>query len=174
MDKLIIHFEGLGSRAVCNLLRAGLSSVVDFTTKTESDLRKIPDVGSRTINEIKEELSRLGLTLLPEIEEKPLNKHPSLSTQDVYFKARREHAFWLRLVDGLSYDEIGLRLGVGGTQCKNHVYRIARDFMRQEFGRQSWWTTGMPLFDDMTVAARHKRAQRRKAEQSAWETERTE
>jgi DNA-directed RNA polymerase subunit alpha len=61
-DRLIEELE-IGVRAYNCLKRAGIQTIGDLVQKSESELKAIPNFGERSIDEVKEALSALGLSL---------------------------------------------------------------------------------------------------------------
>jgi DNA-directed RNA polymerase subunit alpha len=61
-DRLIEELE-IGVRAYNCLKRAGIQTIGDLVQKSESELKAIPNFGERSIDEVKEALSALGLAL---------------------------------------------------------------------------------------------------------------
>jgi DNA-directed RNA polymerase subunit alpha len=61
-DRLIEELE-IGVRAYNCLKRAGIQTIGDLVQKSESELKAIPNFGDRSIEEVKESLSSLGLGL---------------------------------------------------------------------------------------------------------------
>ena len=61
-DRLIEELE-IGVRAYNCLKRAGIQTIGDLLQKSESELKAIPNFGERSIDEVKEALSALGLSL---------------------------------------------------------------------------------------------------------------
>jgi DNA-directed RNA polymerase subunit alpha len=61
-DRLIEELE-IGVRAYNCLKRAGIQTIGDLVQKSESELKAIPNFGERSIDEVKESLSALGLGL---------------------------------------------------------------------------------------------------------------
>jgi len=61
-DRLIEELE-IGVRAYNCLKRAGVQTIGDLLQKSESELKAIPNFGDRSIEEVKESLSSLGLGL---------------------------------------------------------------------------------------------------------------
>ena len=61
-DRLIEELE-IGVRAYNCLKRAGVQTIGDLVQKSESELKAIPNFGDRSIEEVKEALSSLGLGL---------------------------------------------------------------------------------------------------------------
>ena len=64
-DRLIEELE-IGVRAYNCLKRAGIQTIGDLVQKSESELKAIPNFGERSIDEVKEALSALGLSLRDE------------------------------------------------------------------------------------------------------------
>src|ERR687891_1894663 len=64
-DRLIEELE-IGVRAYNCLKRAGIQTIGDLMQKSESELKAIPNFGERSIDEVKEALSALGLSLRDE------------------------------------------------------------------------------------------------------------
>lgn len=64
-DRLIEELE-IGVRAYNCLKRAGIQTIGDLLQKSESELKAIPNFGDRSIDEVKEALSALGLSLREE------------------------------------------------------------------------------------------------------------
>ncbi|HEX7633383.1 MAG TPA: DNA-directed RNA polymerase subunit alpha C-terminal domain-containing protein [Candidatus Saccharimonadales bacterium] len=56
----------LGVRSYNCVKRAGINFVRDLVDKTEAELRAIPNMGTRNVDEIKENLARFGYSLKPE------------------------------------------------------------------------------------------------------------
>lgn len=54
---------GLSSRAVNALMMAGIKSVAGIVRKTEEDLAEVEGLGAKAVEEIKEAVAKLGLTL---------------------------------------------------------------------------------------------------------------
>ena len=61
-DRLIEELE-IGVRAYNCLKRAGIQTIGDLVQKSESELKAIPNFGERSIDEVKESLTALGLSL---------------------------------------------------------------------------------------------------------------
>jgi DNA-directed RNA polymerase subunit alpha len=61
-DRLIEELE-IGVRAYNCLKRAGIQTIGDLVQKSESELKAIPNFGERSIEEVKESLAALGLSL---------------------------------------------------------------------------------------------------------------
>jgi DNA-directed RNA polymerase subunit alpha len=61
-DRLIEELE-IGVRAYNCLKRAGIQTIGDLVQKSESELKAIPNFGERSIDEVKESLAALGLSL---------------------------------------------------------------------------------------------------------------
>jgi DNA-directed RNA polymerase subunit alpha len=61
-DRLVEELE-IGVRAYNCLKRAGIQTIGDLVQKSESELRAIPNFGERSIEEVKESLAALGLSL---------------------------------------------------------------------------------------------------------------
>ena len=61
-DRLIEELE-IGVRAYNCLKRAGIQTIGDLLQKSESELKAIPNFGERSIDEVKEALTSLGLSL---------------------------------------------------------------------------------------------------------------
>jgi DNA-directed RNA polymerase subunit alpha len=61
-DRLIEELE-IGVRAYNCLKRAGIQTIGDLVQKSESELKAIPNFGERSIDEVKEALIALGLSL---------------------------------------------------------------------------------------------------------------
>jgi DNA-directed RNA polymerase subunit alpha len=61
-DRLIEELE-IGVRAYNCLKRAGIQTIGDLVQKSESELKAIPNFGERSIEEVKESLASLGLSL---------------------------------------------------------------------------------------------------------------
>jgi DNA-directed RNA polymerase subunit alpha len=61
-DRLIEELE-IGVRAYNCLKRAGIQTIGDLVQKSESELKAIPNFGERSIEEVKESLGALGLSL---------------------------------------------------------------------------------------------------------------
>ena len=64
-DRLIEELE-IGVRAYNCLKRAGIQTIGDLVQKSESELKAIPNFGERSIDEVKEALAALGLSLRDE------------------------------------------------------------------------------------------------------------
>jgi DNA-directed RNA polymerase subunit alpha len=64
-DRLIEELE-IGVRAYNCLKRAGIQTIGDLVQKSDSELKAIPNFGERSIDEVKEALSALGLSLRAE------------------------------------------------------------------------------------------------------------
>jgi DNA-directed RNA polymerase subunit alpha len=64
-DRLIEELE-IGVRAYNCLKRAGIQTIGDLVQKSESELKAIPNFGERSIDEVKEALTALGLSLRDE------------------------------------------------------------------------------------------------------------
>jgi DNA-directed RNA polymerase subunit alpha len=64
-DRLIEELE-IGVRAYNCLKRAGIQTIGDLVQKSDSELKAIPNFGERSIDEVKEALSALGLSLRDE------------------------------------------------------------------------------------------------------------
>jgi len=64
-DRLIEELE-IGVRAYNCLKRAGVQTIGDLTTKSYSELTAIPNFGERSIEEVVEALTSLGLSLREE------------------------------------------------------------------------------------------------------------
>ncbi|HSI81278.1 MAG TPA: DNA-directed RNA polymerase subunit alpha [Solirubrobacterales bacterium] len=64
-DRLIEELE-IGVRAYNCLKRAGIQTVGDLVTRSESELNAIPNFGKRSTDEVKEALNQLGLSLRDE------------------------------------------------------------------------------------------------------------
>ena len=54
---------GLSTRVLHNLREEGIDSVANLTALTERELKKVPGIGERSVEEIKERLAALGLAL---------------------------------------------------------------------------------------------------------------
>lgn len=54
---------GLSTRVLHNLREEGIDSVANLTALTERELKKVPGIGERSLEEIKERLAALGLAL---------------------------------------------------------------------------------------------------------------
>ncbi len=61
-DRLIEELE-IGVRAYNCLKRAGIQTIGDLVQKSESELKAIPNFGDRSIEEVKESVAALGLSL---------------------------------------------------------------------------------------------------------------
>src|ERR671911_380039 len=61
-DRLIEELE-IGVRAYNCLKRAGIQTIGDLVQKSDSELKAIPNFGERSIDEVKEALTSLGLSL---------------------------------------------------------------------------------------------------------------
>ncbi len=61
-DRLIEELE-IGVRAYNCLKRAGIQTIGELTPKSEGELKAIPNFGDRSIEEVKEALASLGLSL---------------------------------------------------------------------------------------------------------------
>jgi DNA-directed RNA polymerase subunit alpha len=64
-DRLIEELE-IGVRAYNCLKRAGIQTIGDLVQKSDSELKAIPNFGERSIDEVKEALAALGLSLRDE------------------------------------------------------------------------------------------------------------
>jgi DNA-directed RNA polymerase subunit alpha len=64
-DRLIEELE-IGVRAYNCLKRAGIQTIGDLVQKSDSELKAIPNFGERSIDEVKESLTALGLSLRDE------------------------------------------------------------------------------------------------------------
>src|ERR687891_177959 len=64
-DRLIEELE-IGVRAYNCLKRAGIQTIGDLVQKSDSELKAIPNFGERSIDEVKEALTALGLSLRDE------------------------------------------------------------------------------------------------------------
>jgi DNA-directed RNA polymerase subunit alpha len=64
-DRLIEELE-IGVRAYNCLKRAGIQTIGDLVQKSDSELKAIPNFGERSIDEVKEALTSLGLSLRDE------------------------------------------------------------------------------------------------------------
>jgi DNA-directed RNA polymerase subunit alpha len=64
-DRLIEELE-IGVRAYNCLKRAGVQTIGDLVQKSDSELKAIPNFGERSIDEVKEALAALGLSLRDE------------------------------------------------------------------------------------------------------------
>ncbi|HEX2435402.1 MAG TPA: DNA-directed RNA polymerase subunit alpha [Solirubrobacterales bacterium] len=64
-DRLIEELE-IGVRAYNCLKRAGIQTIGDLLQKSDSELKAIPNFGERSIDEVKEALTALGLSLRDE------------------------------------------------------------------------------------------------------------
>jgi DNA-directed RNA polymerase subunit alpha len=64
-DRLIEELE-IGVRAYNCLKRAGIQTIGDLLQKSDSELKAIPNFGERSIDEVKEALNALGLSLRDE------------------------------------------------------------------------------------------------------------
>jgi DNA-directed RNA polymerase subunit alpha len=64
-DRLIEELE-IGVRAYNCLKRAGIQTIGDLLQKSDSELKAIPNFGERSIDEVKESLNALGLSLRDE------------------------------------------------------------------------------------------------------------
>jgi DNA-directed RNA polymerase subunit alpha len=64
-DRLIEELE-IGVRAYNCLKRAGIQTIGDLLQKSDSELKAIPNFGERSIDEVKEALTSLGLSLRDE------------------------------------------------------------------------------------------------------------
>ena len=64
-DRLIEELE-IGVRAYNCLKRAGIQTIGDLLQKSDSELKAIPNFGERSIDEVKEALAALGLSLRDE------------------------------------------------------------------------------------------------------------
>ncbi|WP_457628825.1 DNA-directed RNA polymerase subunit alpha [Oceanithermus sp.] len=54
---------GLSTRVLHNLKEEGIDSVANLTALTERELKKVPGIGERSVEEIKERLAAVGLSL---------------------------------------------------------------------------------------------------------------
>ncbi len=63
MDDILIEELELGVRSYNCLKRAGIQTVGDLVTKTESELNAIPNFGKKSIDEVIETLHARGLSL---------------------------------------------------------------------------------------------------------------
>ncbi|HGY10482.1 MAG TPA: DNA-directed RNA polymerase subunit alpha [Oceanithermus profundus] len=54
---------GLSTRVLHNLREEGIDSIANLTALTERELKKVPGIGERSVEEIKERLAALGLSL---------------------------------------------------------------------------------------------------------------
>ena len=63
MDDILIEELELGVRSYNCLKRAGIQTVGDLISKTESELAAIPNFGKKSIDEVVETLNQRGLTL---------------------------------------------------------------------------------------------------------------
>jgi hypothetical protein len=88
-DEFIIEELDLGVRVSNHLKRAGINTVDQLVTKSEAELRKLPNLGQEGINEIKDALFSKRAYLRPEdmpapvLTERGLKKKVSLSYKDV-------------------------------------------------------------------------------------------
>ena len=63
MDDILIEELELGVRSYNCLKRAGVQTVGDLVQKSESELNAIPNIGRKSIEEVKETLEARGLSL---------------------------------------------------------------------------------------------------------------
>ena len=63
MDEILIEELELGVRSYNCLKRAGIQTVGDLVSKTESELNAIPNFGKKSIDEVIETLHARGLGL---------------------------------------------------------------------------------------------------------------
>ena len=63
MDDILIEELELGVRSYNCLNRAGIQTVGDLISKSESELAAIPNFGKKSIDEVVETLSQRGLNL---------------------------------------------------------------------------------------------------------------
>jgi DNA-directed RNA polymerase subunit alpha len=63
MDDILIEELELGVRSYNCLKRAGIQTVGDLVSKTESELNAIPNFGKKSIDEVIETLHTRGLAL---------------------------------------------------------------------------------------------------------------
>jgi len=62
-DTVSLDDLGLSTRVLYNLREEGIDSVANLTALTERELKKVPGIGERSVEEIKERLAALGLAL---------------------------------------------------------------------------------------------------------------
>ncbi|MGL5884910.1 MAG: DNA-directed RNA polymerase subunit alpha C-terminal domain-containing protein, partial [Bombilactobacillus sp.] len=61
--ELTIEELDLSVRSYNCLKRAGINTVQELTDKTESDMMKVRNLGRKSLEEVKEKLANLGLSL---------------------------------------------------------------------------------------------------------------
>ncbi|MBA1393461.1 DNA-directed RNA polymerase subunit alpha, partial [Lactobacillus sp. XV13L] len=62
LEKTIEELD-LSVRSYNCLKRAGINTVQELTDKTESDMMKVRNLGRKSLEEVKEKLANLGLSL---------------------------------------------------------------------------------------------------------------